>query len=309
MTADRTDDQATREYYTEPAAMTSAGEHAPLLKDLPDTPAAIAAVLHGLVIHEHMGGGYGVEFTQEDRRTVHLRRSSDLLAEIAARDPRPLDVAREPAGRVPGNCRHFTVLAVALLRAHGIPARARCGFGGYFGTGWFEDHWVAEYWHTEHQRWQLFDAQVDAVQLGWFPIDFDLTDVPRDQFLVGGEAWRRFRAGVADPAKFGLSQINEGGDWWIAGNLMRDGAALLNLELLPWDCWGAMATPDDPISDELAALYDRLAELTLAPDENLAALRALYADNRLQVPATVRNAVLGRVEPLWPEEVGQPGDY
>jgi hypothetical protein len=138
------------------------------------------------------------------------------------------------------------------------------------------------------------------VQLGWFPIDFDLTDVPRDQFLVAGEAWRRIRAGEADPAKFGLSQLKEAGDWWIAANLMRDGAALLNLELLPWDCWGAMPTPDDPIGDQLAGLLDRLAELTLAPDENLAALRLLYADERLRVPATVRNAVLGRDEPLWP---------
>jgi hypothetical protein len=300
MTADsRTDDQAAREFYTEPTATTSPGEQAPLLKDVPDTPAAIAAVLHGLVIHEHMGGGYGVELSADDRRTVHLRRSSDLLAEIAARDPRPLDAAREPAGRVPGNCRHFTVLAVSMLRAHGIPARARCGFGGYFGTGWFEDHWVAEYWHTGRQRWQLLDAQIDEIQLGWFPIDFDLTDVPRDKFLVAGEAWRRVRAGEADPAKFGLSQIPESGDWWIAGNLMRDGAALLNLELLPWDCWGAMPTPADTIDDELAALFDRLAALTLAPDEHLAELREMYADARLRVPTEVRNAARGDWEPLW----------
>ena len=117
------------------------------------------------------------------------------------------------------------------------------------------------------------------MQRGWFPIDFDLTDVPRDQFLVAGEAWRRFRSGEADPAKFGLSLMNEAGDWWIAANLMRDGAALLNLEVLPWDCWGAMPGPDDPIDDELAALFDRLAELTLAPDDNLAALRLMYADD------------------------------
>ena len=296
----RADDQDTREFYTEPAAMTSPGRHASLLKDLPDDPAAIAGVLHGLVIHEFMVGGYGVTLTEADRRTVHVRRAQDLLAEIAAHDPRPLDVARPPEGRLPGNCRHFTVLAATLLRAHGIPARARCGFGGYFGTGWFEDHWVCEYWHLGHQRWQLLDAQIDGVQLGWFPIDFDLTDVPRDQFLVAGEAWRRIRAGAADPAKFGLSQLKESGDWWIAANLMRDGAALLNLELLPWDCWGAMPTPVDPIDDDLAALFDRLAELTLAPDDNLAALRLMYEDDRLRVPATVRNAARGCHEPLWP---------
>jgi hypothetical protein len=291
-----------REFYTQPAATTSAGAHAALIEDLPDDPAAIAAVLHGLVLHEHMGGGYGVTLSEADRRTVHVRRTCDLLPEIAARDPRPFDVARPPEGRLPGNCRHFTVLATALLRAKGVPARARCGFGGYFGTGWYEDHWVCEYWHAGHQRWQLLDAQVDDVQLGWFPIDFDLADVPRDQFLVGGEAWRRIRAGEDDPARFGLSQMKEAGDWWIAANLMRDGAALLNLELLPWDCWGAMPTPADPIGDDLAELFDRLAEVTLAPDDHLGDLRLLYDDERLRVPATVRNAVRGGWEPLWPAE-------
>jgi hypothetical protein len=294
----RADDQDAREFYTRPAAMTSLGEHAFLLKDLPDDPGALATVLHGLLIHEHMAGGYGVTLSDSDRRTVHVRPAGDLLAEIVARDPRPLDVARPPAGRLPGNCRHYTVVMAAMLRAQGTPARARCGFGGYFGTGMFEDHWVCEYWHCGQQRWLLIDAQVDSVQQGWFGIGFDLADVPRDQFLIAGDAWRRIRSGSDDPAKFGLSLANEAGDWWIAANLMRDGAALLNTELLPWDCWGAMPRPDDPIGDDLASLFDRLAEVTQVPDGNLAGLRRLYEDERLRIPAKVRNAVRGREEPL-----------
>ena len=115
---------------------------------------------------------------------------------------------------------------VAMLRAQGTPARARCGFGGYFNDGLFEDHWVCEYWHAGQQRWLLVDAQIDGKQRGWFPIDFDVTDVPRDRFLVAGEAWTSYRSGQADPGKFGLSVMNESGDWWIAANLMRDAAAL-----------------------------------------------------------------------------------
>jgi Transglutaminase-like superfamily len=292
------DDHDTREFYTQPGPMTSVGEAAPLVAALPSAPAALADALHGLVIHEHMTDGYGVTLADADRWPVHVRPAADLLAEVVARDPAPLDVTRPPAGRVPGNCRHFSVLEAALLRAHGTPARARCGFGGYFPTAWFEDHWVCEYWDAGQRRWRLIDAQIDDVQQGWFHLGFDLTDVPRDEFLVAGEAWRRYRAGEADPATFGLSQMNESGDWWIAGNLMRDGAALLNVELLPWDCWGAMPTPEDVIGDELATLFDRLAELTLAPDDNVAELRRLFADDRLRVPATVRNAVRGSWEPL-----------
>jgi hypothetical protein len=35
--------------------------------------------------------------------------------------------------------------------------------------------------------------------------------------------------------KFGLSQLDEAGYWWIAANLLRDVAALNNMEMLPWD--------------------------------------------------------------------------
>ncbi len=52
-----------------------------------------------------------------------------------------------------------------------------------------------------------------------------------------------------------------------------------------------MPGPDDPIDPELAALFDRLATLTQAPDAALGDLRQLCADDRLRVPPEVRNAV------------------
>jgi len=61
-----------------------------------------------------------------------------------------------------------------------------------------------------------------------------------------------------------------------------------------------MPGPGTPVGDDLAALFDRLAALTREPDGNLTALRRLYEDERLRVPATVDNAILGRDEPLWP---------
>jgi Transglutaminase-like superfamily len=286
------------DYYSQPGIMTSPGRYAPLLADLPGDVSALAAVGQGLVIHEHMAEGYGAPLADADRASVHTRPVEQLLAQITARDDRPLTTPREPAGRVAGNCRHFTVLMVAALRAQGRPARARCGFGGYFGTGIFEDHWVGEYWDAAQQRWRLADAQIDDVQRGWFPIDFDLTDVPRDRFLVAGQAWQEVRAGRADPDQFGLSVTKETGDWWIAANLMRDASALLNLELLPWDVWGAMPKPGAPIGADVAALFDRLAAATLAPDESLAGLEELCRDDRLRVPAVVYNAVRDRTEAL-----------
>lgn len=285
-------------FYTAPGKMTTAGRYAPLLEDLPRGFVSLAEVAQGLLIHEHMAEGYGVRLSDSDRASVHLRSAEQILEQILARDSRPLDVARDPSDRLPGNCRHFTVLVTTMLRSQGTPARARCGFGGYFGTDFFEDHWVCEYWQAGQQRWVLADAQIDTVQRGWFPIDFDLANVPRDRFLVAADACARYRSGTADPAKFGLSLAGEAGDWWIAGNLMRDAAALLNIELLPWDTWGAMPGPDLPISASLAALFDRLAALTTEPDQSHAELGQLCQDERLRVPPKVRNHLRDCEEPI-----------
>jgi hypothetical protein len=280
--------------YDQPGLMTDPGEYTGALKGLPADPAGVARVVQGLMIHEFWLDAYGVTMTPQQRETVHLRRAAHLLAEILRRDGRPLGEAREPAARVATNCRGFTVLAVTMLRAAGVPARARCGFGAYFRPGWFEDHWVAEWWDAAGQRWRLMDAQIDEVQRDRLGIRFDLADVPRDAFVVAGDAWVRCRSGDGDPARYGLSSIGESGLWWIAANLMRDAAALDGVELLPWDDWGAMPGPD---GEPDAELFDRLAALTRDP-EPAALHRFLQAEERVRVPSTVRNALRERVEAI-----------
>ena len=206
--------------------MTTPGDSGPLLAALPREPEAVVAVAQDRVVHEFLTEVYGFALSPEHLATVHVRPVSELLERIASEDRRPLTVSREPARRLASNCRHFTVLAITTLQAQGTPARARCGFGGYFGSGAFEDHWVCEYWNSSARRWILADAQIDDVQHKLFDIDFDVMDVPRPRFMVAGDAWRLCRQGAADPAKFGLSVINQGGDWWITSNLLRDVAAL-----------------------------------------------------------------------------------
>lgn len=291
-------DQSTLYYYGCPGRLTSAGAYAPLLDVLPPDVAGIARAEQGLLIHEHIAEAYDVKLSEADRQTVHLRPATELLARILERDDQPLDVPRPPQQRVAANCRHFSLLLVTALRARGVPARARCGFGDYFIEGRYEDHWVAEYWNAEQGRWVLVDAQLDVRQREMFGIDFDTTDVPRDRFLVAGDAWARCRAGQADPDSFGLNVIDEAGWWWIAGNLMRDAAALNAVELLPWDAWGVMPEPFEEIDDERMALFDELARLTRDPDGHAEELRRLCADDRLRVPAAVRNGLRERDEPV-----------
>ena len=87
------------------------------------------------------------------------------------------------------------------------------------------------------------------------------------------------------------------GLWFIAGNVIRDVAALNNREMLPWDVWGGMTLVDSEID---VAFIDGLARLAHAPDRYPAALRAAYDDPRIAVPSTVFNAVLGRPEAVSP---------
>ncbi|MFO1080118.1 MAG: transglutaminase domain-containing protein [Reyranellaceae bacterium] len=281
----------TLDVWSHPVGMTDPGAAAALLDGLPADAAALAAVVQGLLIHQHIAPAYGVALTAAQQDEPHLRPVAALLEHLTATDPRPLHAARPPEQRLAAVCRHFTVLHVALLRRHGLAARARCGFAAYFEPGQFVDHWVSEYWHEAAARWVLADAQLDARQCEIFGIDFDPLDVPRDRFLVAGEAWRRCRAGEADPQAFGILDLR--GPWFVAGNVVRDVAALNNREMLPWDVWGAMPRADEAIDEKL---FDRLAEISRAPDRSPDALQEACRDPRVAVPDRVFNALRNRPE-------------
>lgn len=184
---------------------------------------------------------------------------------------------------------------VAMLRSHGIAARARCGFGAYFVKDMFVDHWVTEYFNQAQQRWVLVDSQIDAEQRAKFGIDFDTLDIPREKFLVAGDAWKLCRDGKANPQSFGV--LDMFGLWFIASNVIRDVAALNNREMLPWDVWGGMTPVDAEIDVDF---IDRLAGLTSDPDKHADELAAAYDDPRIAVPPTVFNAVLNRPEAVSP---------
>jgi Transglutaminase-like superfamily len=273
--------------YRKPIAMSDPGRHVALFDGLPRDADALAETVQGLLIHQHIAPAYGVTLSRDQQAQSHVRAVEKILDDIVTRDGRPLSAARAINERQVGVCRHFTLLHVAMLRTHGIPARARCGFGAYFEIGKYLDHWVTEYWDDGTKSWVLFDAQIDDRQRELFKIGFDTADVPRDQFVVAGDAWSACRCGKADPNSFGVLDMH--GLWFIAGNLVRDVAALNNCEMLPWDVWGAMRRQDSELD---LAFFDRLAIVGREPHAHVNELSALYSDERVSVPGTVFNAVL-----------------
>lgn len=269
--------------YSAPGVFTNLGEFAETLASLPGDPAAVATTVQGLLLHEAWAPAYGVTLSPERSTEKQLHGAHAMLTRATQLDRRPVSEPRAPEDRVVGVCRHFATLFVAFLRLRGVPSRARCGFGTYFFPPEKNvDHWVGEYWNAAERRWVLVDAQLDSVQQDILKLDFDPLDVPRDRFLVAGDAWRLCAEG-ADPMSFGVGGTDLWGLIEVYGNIFQDLAALQTIELLPWS-WYGLATNDDGIKE--TELIDRLAAISSGADaHSLEDLRDLLAaDPRLRVP-------------------------
>jgi hypothetical protein len=284
-------------FYTEPSTLTSPGRHAPAFDALPDDPVALSRIVQGLVLHKYMAHAYGVQVSSARDGEAHTRRVETMLDQILAHDNRPLPALRAPEKRLFGVCGHFTVMLVAMLRAKGIPARERAGFGAYFNAPYIEEHVLCEFWNAEYKRWVLLDTQFDEVWRAELKVQHDVFDVPRDKFLTASDAWTLCRTGNSDPNLFGIFNGNKRGLWFIAAELIRDVAALNKMEVLVWDIWGAMPQPDAQLDAKQLKYFDRLAALTRDPDVSFAELLALYRDDDgVRVPPVVFNVITNHPE-------------
>ena len=225
-------------FYREQGTISNPGPYDYLFGNLPATVVELVRVVQGITIHVFWAERYGYKIPSERLAEVQLRTMEKRLARTLELDKRPLIDSRPLDKKLVGNCRDFSLLLASMMRHQGIPSRARCGFGAYFLPEHFEDHWVTEYWDSDRRRWVLVDSQLDQFQISSMDINFDPLDVPRDQFIVAGSAWRMCRNGKADPKDFGIFDMH--GNGFIRGNLVRDLASLNKVELLPWDCWGVI---------------------------------------------------------------------
>lgn len=285
--------KSTLAYFSQQGLMSDPGNHTSLFNNLPTSIPDLVKLVQGITIHVFWMERYGFKAPPERMAELQLRTMEKRLTRTLELDPRPLTEPRSIEKKLIGNCRDHSLLLVSMLRHQGIPARARCGFGVYFLPDHFEDHWVVEYWNTEQNRWMFVDAQLDELQQDAMKISFDVLDVPRDQFIVGGKAWQMCRSGEQSPDKFGIFDMK--GLGFVRGNLVRDVASLNKMELLPWDCWGVILkeTLDDPA--DLAAL-DEIAALTANDVPEFESVRTRYeSDPRLHVDGSLMTYVNGNM--------------
>lgn len=222
---------------------------------LPSDVGALCRIVQGVLIHSDWIAAYGAneaEFRAVSRETLPL---AVRLAQIRDVDASTLTAERAPGKRAVGTCRDYALMLCGMLRQQNVAARVRCGFAAYFKKPW-EDHWICEYWRDG--GWRRADAQLDRVIAPRLDIAFDLADLPADMFITAGEAWRRCRAGEADPATFGHGETASG-LWFVRVNVMRDHYAVNDRETSEWDTWRQASAACRFLSEAEKATTDRLA--------------------------------------------------
>jgi hypothetical protein len=229
------------------------------------------------MVHVFSAERLGLNLTEDQKSTLQIRPIAEKLALMTETNDQPLSVSKPLGQRQVGNCRDFTVFLCSILRHKGIPARARCGFGKYFDPG----QYVAK------RRWTMVDSELDASAIEFFNIKFDPLDVPSEEFMTAGRAWKLCRSGKADPDKFGIFDMH--GIRFIWGDVVRDFLALNKVEILPWDGgWGFLNQKlSDPLPDEeTLVLYDQIAAMTLEINEKFSEIRTYYkSEPRFRIPS------------------------
>jgi hypothetical protein len=268
--------------YRRHSPLTEPGAWQHLFSGLPADVARLTGVLGGLMVHRDQTWRFGFALPEQRRDEANTRFVEAILGRLGTLDE------RRPEDRFAGTCRDFTVFLCAMLRSAGVPARARAGYAGYFADDFFDDHWVAEVWDDDH-GWRLVDAQVASAPGGTYTSsDVDPLDVPRDAFLVGGQAWQECRASRRDTSTIGTSAAGLTGLWEVQGNVIRDLASLNKIETLPWDNWGLIPIHYDDLKPADIDLLDRVAAVSAAGGPQHQAAAAYHSDPRLLVPAGLK---------------------
>ncbi len=272
-------------FYKQTSCFTDLGKYKTFAKKLPNSIEKLCLLQRHQIIHPF---DLGDEEQRKDTENFYgdmtciprtsLCYENDLfptaqamLAELLRRDKK-YSMNREIQNKIHVCCRENAILLASILKAKGIPARVRSGFAFYVtklsSAG---DHWITEYYHKKEKRWILVDADMYFSKdiLEEYAIDFNLLDIPREQFIFGAEAYLKLRKGIlkeeeiyyaSNPFTYGLKGALHG--------LFYDFHSLMNNEIIFLHLPKYIVDAKLELTEEEYKELDHLAELMLDVNTN-----------------------------------------
>ena len=280
------------EFYKKTSLYTDLGLYTDFAKNLPNDINELCLLQRNQIIHPF---DLSNEVMRNDSNSPYgdmmkvsktsLRYENDIfptaqavLAELLRRD-KNYSIDRKIEDKVHVCCREQTILLASILKSKNIPARARSGFAKYVSASGTQagDHWITEYYSSTNKRWTLVDADI------YFDkdiLDFDLLDIPRQNFIFGAEAYLGIRENKfkseeiyysSSPLTFGLNASIRG--------LFFDFHSLMNDEIIFLHLPKYIIDKNFKLSEEEFIELDNLAKLMLDPDKNFDALLGIWENN------------------------------
>ncbi|MCI8345900.1 MAG: hypothetical protein HFJ42_08180 [Clostridia bacterium] len=283
-------DKEILEFYKKTSPYTDLGYYKEFAKNLPNDIEELCLLQRMQIIHPvafrdkeirnkekcFWGDMTKVEVSRLEYEDDIFPTAQSVIAELLRKNPN-YNINREAKDKVHVTCRSQAIILASILKAKGIPARARSGFAEYIKYDEiYYDHWITEYYDEKEGRWKLVDPDMHCPA---HKIEFDLNDIPYDKFLFGAKAYLGFRRKQyekatilysSDPPTLGLKAAIRG--------LFYDFHSLMNNEIIFLHIPKYIQDKKFELSEEEYKELDDLAELMLEPNKNFEKLQGIWEE-------------------------------
>ena len=276
------------EFYKETSQFTDLGYYKDFAKNLPNDIEELCILQRMQIIHPvayndkdirnknncFWGDMTKVPITRLDYEEDYFPTAQSMIAELLRKN-QDYNIKREAKDKINITCRGQAILLASILKAKGIPARARSGFAPYIKyDGISYDHWITEYYDESENIWKLVDADEHCPD---HEMGFDLNNIPYDRFIFGANAYLGLREKSiqedsilysSDPVTLGMKAALRA--------LFYDFHALMNNEIIFLHIPKYIREKDFNLSEEEYRELDYLAKLMLNPNKNFNELKEIW---------------------------------
>lgn len=278
------------EFYKETSTYTFLGYYKDFAKNLPNDINELCLLQRRQIIHpfdiKRNTKEANLYYGDLSKIPTHYRVFEDdlyptaisMLSELLRRN-NSYDFNRKVEDKLHVTCRGEAILLTSILKAKGIPARVRSGFGFYVSTfdGAAGDHWITEYYNEKENKWILVDADFHDFDK---ETNVDSNNITEEDFLTAAKAYLGIRNKTIEekniyysstPYEYGLKAAIRA--------LFYDFNSLMNNEIFFLHLPKYALKNGLNLSKEELKELDFIANLMLKPNDNFDKLKEIWDKN------------------------------